>query len=84
MQTYLLEKTDNSVTIGFKDANLTLITPLMRALNDDDNVELVRYVDKHPELMDKTLYIQVKSRDAVAALQKASETVADYFSGIKA
>ena len=84
MQTYLLEKTDNSVTIGFKDANLTLITPLMRALNDDDNVELVRYVDKHPELMDKTLYIQVKSGDAVAALPKASETVADYVSGIKA
>ena len=29
METYLVEKTDDTVTIGFKEANLTLITPLM-------------------------------------------------------
>ena len=48
MKTYLVDKTENTVTIAFKDANLTLITPLMKALYDDEDVELVRYIDKHP------------------------------------
>ena len=32
MQTYIVERTDDSVTLAFKDANLTLITPLMKEL----------------------------------------------------
>lgn len=82
MQTYLVEKTEDSVTIAFKDANLTLITPLMKALYDDENVALVRYIDKHPELEDRSLFVQVKSGDPVAALGKASDAVASYYSKI--
>ena len=70
MKTYLIEDNGESVIIGFKEANLTLITPIMKALYDDENVEMVRYVDKHPELDDRTLYVQVK---------KASKAVADYY-----
>ena len=55
MKTYLIEDNGESVIIGFKEANLTLITPIMKALYDDENVEMVRYVDKHPELDDRTL-----------------------------
>ena len=80
MQTYVVEKTDDSVTIAFKDANLTLITPLMDALYKDENVELVRYIDKHPELEDRRLYVKVRSGDAIAAIEKASDAVADYYS----
>lgn len=83
MKTYLVDKTENTVTIAFKDANLTLITPLMKALYDDGDVELVRYIDKHPELEDRQLFVQVKNGDPVAALTKASAAVADYYSGIK-
>lgn len=79
MQTYLVEKTDDSVTIAFKDANLTLITPLMKALYDDENVELVRYIDKHPELSDRQLYVKVKSGDAIQAIERASDAVANYY-----
>ncbi len=83
METYLVEKTDDSVTIAFKDANLTLISPLMKALEDDENVDLVRYIDTHPELDDRKLYVRMKSGDALAAIEKASEAVADYYSSIK-
>ncbi|MBQ8372794.1 MAG: hypothetical protein IJX35_00565 [Candidatus Methanomethylophilaceae archaeon] len=83
MKTYLVDKTENTVTVAFKDANLTLITPLMKALYDDEDVELVRYIDKHPELEDRQLFVQVKKGDPVDALKKASDAVSDYFSGIK-
>ena len=83
MQTYLIENTGTRVTLGFKDANVTLISPIIKALNDDENVALVRYVDKHPELSDKTLMVQVKSGNALDAVKKASKTVADYYSSIK-
>lgn len=79
MQTYVAERTDDSVTLAFKDANLTLITPLMKALYDDKNVDLVRYIDKHPELEDRRLYVRVKSGNPIDAVKKASEAVATYY-----
>ncbi|MBR6204894.1 MAG: DNA-directed RNA polymerase subunit L [Candidatus Methanomethylophilaceae archaeon] len=79
MKTYLIEDNGESVIIGFKEANLTLITPIMKALYDDENVEMVRYVDKHPELDDRTLYVQVKKGSALDAIKKASKAVADYY-----
>ena len=42
MKTYLIEDTGDSAIIGFKDANITLITPIMKALYDDSDVEMVR------------------------------------------
>ena len=65
MQTYIVEKTDDSVTLAFKDANLTLITP---------------YIDKHPELEDRRLYVKVKSGSPIAAVEKASDAVSEYYS----
>ncbi|MDO5852831.1 MAG: RpoL/Rpb11 RNA polymerase subunit family protein [Thermoplasmata archaeon] len=83
MQTYLVEKTDDSITLGFKDANLTLITPLMKALDTDDAVELVRYIDTHPELDDRKLFVKVRSGDPAEAVERASQSVADYYASIK-
>ncbi len=79
MQTYLIEDTGETAVIGFKDANVTLITPLIKTLYDDSNVEMVRYVDKHPELEDRTLFVQVKKGSALEAIKKASLAIADYF-----
>ena len=79
MQTYLIEKTEKSVKLGFKEANLTLLTPLMKALNEDPEVVLVRYIDKHPELQDRVLYVEVKKGDAMKAIEKAAESVSNYY-----
>jgi len=79
MQTYVIEKTDNSVKLGFKEVNLTLITPLMKALNEDPNVALVRYIDKHPELQDRVLYVETKKGDAMEAIEKAAKSISAYY-----
>ena len=83
METYLVEKTDDTVTIGFKEANLTLITPLMKKLDEDEAVDIVRYIDTHPELDDRKLYVKVNSGDPLEAVARASRAVSEYFSGIK-
>ena len=80
MQPYIVEKTDDSVTIAFKDANLTLITPLMDALYKDENVALVRYIDKTPGPEDRRLYVKVKSGSPIEAIEKASDAVSEYYS----
>jgi DNA-directed RNA polymerase subunit L len=51
----------------------------MKALEDDDNVALVRYLDEHPELIDRKLYVEVKEGDPIAALEKASDFLIQYF-----
>lgn len=79
METYLVEKTANTATIGFKDANLTIITPLMKALEEDSNVVLVRYLDEHPELVDRKLMIQVEKGDPMDAFEKAADSLIDFF-----
>ena len=79
MQTYIVEKNYDSVTLGFKDANITLITPLMKELYDDSDVELVRFIEKHPELEDRMLYVKMKTGDALEAVKKASDKVSAYY-----
>lgn len=80
MQTYLIEKTKTSIKVGFKDPNQTLITPLINTLNGDPNVKLVRYIDQHPELIDRALYVEVSKGDPAKTVAKAAESVSKYFS----
>ena len=80
MQTYVIEKTNKMVKLGFKDANLTLITPLIKQLNEDSNVVLVRSIDKHPELIDRALYVEVAKGDVMKTITKAAESVSKYYS----
>ena len=80
MQTYLIEKTKTSIKVGFKDPNQTLITPLIKALNEDPDVKLVRYIDQHPELVDRVLYVEVEKGDPTKIVAKAAESVSKYYS----
>ena len=79
MQTYLIEKTDKSVKLGFKDANLTIINPIIKALNENPDVKLVRYVDPHPELQDRALFVEVRNGDVMEAIEKATQSVSAYY-----
>ena len=80
MQPYLIEKTKTSIKVGFKDPNQTLITPLIKALNEDPDVKLVRYIDQHPELIDRALYVEVSKGDPAEIVAKAAESVSKYYS----
>lgn len=83
METYLVEKTEDSVTLGFKDANLTIITPLIKMLDDDPAVALCRFIETHPELDDRELYVKVREGDPLDAVKRASDSIAEYFSAIE-
>ncbi|MDR3074622.1 MAG: DNA-directed RNA polymerase subunit L [Candidatus Methanoplasma sp.] len=83
METYTVEKTDKTITLGFKNASSALITPIIDALNGDESVTLVRYIDQHPELMDVMMYVEVIKGKPEDALNRASKAVSSYFSSVK-
>ncbi|MDR2866703.1 MAG: DNA-directed RNA polymerase subunit L [Methanomassiliicoccaceae archaeon] len=82
MELNLVEKTKDSITIRIRDANMTLITPLLNKLSDDSNVSIVRYVDKHPELEEPVLYVSTKKGTPEEAIKKAANAISEYFSKI--
>lgn len=79
MDIYLAEKTETSVTVKFKGTDTTLITPLIDELNANPDVKIVRFINKHPELEDTALFVEMRSGDALAAIEKAARDVAAYF-----
>lgn len=83
MDAYTVEKTDKSITLGLKGYDPAILEPLMKTLNDDKNVVIVRYINKHPELNDAMLYVEVGKGKPEDAVKKASKTVAAYFSTVK-
>jgi DNA-directed RNA polymerase subunit L len=80
MELHLVEKTKDSVTIRIKGANMTFITPLLNKLSDDANVDVVRYVDHHPELEDPVLYVSTKKGTPEEAIKRASDAISEYYS----
>lgn len=55
----------------------------MKKLDEDEAVDIVRYIDTHPELDDRKLYVKVNSGDPLEAIARASRAMSEYFSGIK-
>lgn len=84
MELQLVEKTSDSITIKVIGADTTLITPLLDRIGADKNVKIVRYIDKHPELETPKIFVQVSKGKPEDAIKKASESVAEYYSSIKA
>ena len=83
MEIYLVDKTSDSLTLRIKDADMTFITPLLRKLAEDSDVAVVRYVEKHPELIDPAIILKMSKGSPEAALKKASGSISKDFSGIK-
>jgi DNA-directed RNA polymerase subunit L len=82
MELNLVEKTKDSVTIRIKDANMTLITPLLNKLSDDADVSIVRYVDHHPELEEPILMVSTKKGTPEEAVKRAANAISEYYSSI--
>jgi DNA-directed RNA polymerase subunit L len=83
MELNLTEKTKDSITIRIKDTNMTLITPLLHFLSDDENVSIVRYADEHPELEDPVLFVSVKKGTPEEAIKKAATAISEQYSTLK-
>jgi DNA-directed RNA polymerase subunit L len=83
MEIHIAEKTADSITVRIREPNMTLITPILKKLSDDDNVSLLRYVEKHPELEDAAIIVKTRKGDPEDALKSAAKAISEYFSGIK-
>jgi len=83
MAVYTVEKTDKTITLGFTEDNPTLIELMIKALNDDSSVVMVRYVNQHPELSDVVLQVEVSKGKPEDAVKNASKAVAAYFAPVK-
>lgn len=79
METFLIEKQDNFMRIGIRDADATLIAPLLEELNKAKDVEYIRYVETHPELDTPEIQIKMKSGSPSEAIKKAAEKISAYF-----
>ena len=83
MQLYLVEKNDKTISVGIKEMNSTMITPLLNKLSENKDISMVRYVEKHPELVDPVLMVSVSKGKPEDAIKKAAQSISEYYSGIK-
>ncbi len=79
MEFKLVEKKKDSVRVEIKDADETLIYPLIHELLQDKNVQDARYTTGHPQLDKAMLTVEVKEGKPQAALKKAAKSLANQF-----
>lgn len=79
MELHFLEKDKDSITVQIRDANMTVIQPLINELLEDDGVAEVKYNTGHPELDLPVLYVKVKSGKPQTALKRAAKTISNEF-----
>lgn len=79
MEIQLVEKDKDSIKILIKDADMTLISPLVKELLEDDQVIEVKYTAARPDLAVPTLYIKVSSGKPQTALKRAAKSLSNTF-----
>jgi DNA-directed RNA polymerase subunit L len=79
MQLQLLDKDKDSIQVQVRDADNTMIQPLINELLSDEGVEEVKYITGHPDLDIPVLYIRVKSGKPQTALKRAAKTLSNEF-----
>ena len=85
MQFKILEQNDEkkSIKIGIKDADTTLITPIIEGLNKNKDVKIVRFIETHPELDMPALYVEMRKGEPKDAIIAAAKELSAYFGEIK-
>lgn len=79
MEFKLIEKKKDIIKVEIKDADETLIYPLIHELLQDKNVVDARYTTGHPQLDKATLTVTVKEGKPQASLKKAAKSLANQF-----
>ena len=82
MQFELIDQTEKTIKIGIKDADTTLITPIIEGLNGNKKVKIVRYIETHPELDMPALYVEMYEGDPKEAIKAAASDLSAYFGKI--
>jgi len=79
MELELVEKDKNSIKVRFIDVDLTLITPLINELMDDEKVVDVDYWAGHPELDYPVLSVKVEKGKPQTALKRAAKNLSNQY-----
>jgi DNA-directed RNA polymerase subunit L len=79
MELQLLDKDKDSIQVQIRDADMTLIQPLINELLTDEGVAEVKYITGHPDLDIPVLYVKVKSGKPQTALKRAAKTISNEF-----
>jgi DNA-directed RNA polymerase subunit L len=78
MEIQLLEKDKDSIKIQIKEADMTLISPLVKELLEDEIVTEVKYTAANREA-GPTLYVNVSSGKPQTALKRATKVISNTF-----
>ncbi|QLH74442.1 MAG: DNA-directed RNA polymerase subunit L [Methanomassiliicoccales archaeon] len=77
MEIDLLEKDKDSIKIRIRNADMTLISPLVKELLLDKAIDEVKYTAGAAHLSEPTLYVKVKTGKPQAALKRAATSLAN-------
>lgn len=80
MELFLVEKSDDMISVRIKDADMTLIAPMLEKLSESKDVTSARYVERHPDLDEPVLTVNVSAGKPEDAIVKAAGDMQDYFS----
>jgi DNA-directed RNA polymerase subunit L len=83
MEIHLVEKTEKTIKISFKEPDSTLIMPILDELDKNKDVKIVRYVDSHPELVEPMLIVEMREGSPVDAVKGAAMAVSQFFSAVE-
>jgi len=83
MEIELLSKDKNTIQLKIKDADETMLSPLIHQLLQDENVKDASFKVGHPTLDVPLLTVTVKNGKPQAALKKAAKSLASEFSEVR-
>ena len=81
MEIELLEKDKDSIKIQIKEADMTLISPLVKTLLEDEEVSEVKYTAGTPHLEYPTLYVRVRGGKPQTALKTGLQVPVEQVQG---
>ncbi len=79
MELQLIERTGDTIHVGVKDPDMTIINPVLGKLIEDQNVLDVEFTDVHPELEIPVIMVTVSSGDALEAFKRATDALVSDF-----
>ncbi len=84
MELHLIEKTADSILISIKEADMTVITPLLNRLMQREDVLDVQFTDKHPELEEPRLMVLVDKGDPAEAIRQTARSISQDYADARA
>ncbi len=83
MELQLIEKTATTIKVGVKDPDMTIISPVLDRLLQDDKVMDVEFTDVHPELEIPEIMLTVSEGDPLDAFKRSTDALVTDFRSVR-